>query len=57
MDKVYVVRVFDGDSSHISKIYASKDKAEKYAKEYEIDMDETFGYHDSCYVDEYEVEK
>lgn len=56
MNKVYIVKIFDGESSSILGVFASKDKANKYAKIYEQEQLEDFGFiFDECRVDTYEV--
>ena len=58
MNQVYIVRAFDGESSSILGVFLSKDKANEYAKKYEKEQEENFGYkYDTCYVDMYEVIK
>ena len=35
MKEVYIVKMFDGESSYILGVFLSKDKANEYANEYE----------------------
>lgn len=56
MKEVYVVKMFDGESSYILGVFASKDKAEEYANAYEKEQEEMYGYaYDTCHVSRYEV--
>ena len=58
MNQVYIVRAFDGKSSSILGVFLSKDKANEYAKRYEEEQEEIFGFkYDTCHVDMYEVIK
>ena len=54
--EVYIVKMFDGESSYILGVFLSKDKANEYANTYEKEQEELYGYvYDTCHVSRYEV--
>lgn len=51
MKVVYIVKMFDGESSYILGVFSSKDKADECANAYEKEQKEIHGYvYVTCHV-------
>lgn len=51
MKVVYIVKMFDGESSYILGVFLSKDKADECANAYEKEQEKIHGYaYGTCHV-------